>query len=98
MTVQYDPDFLAILKTKDVRLRKSFLKRIIIFTHNPNSPILHNHQLKRELSKYRSINITADYRALYEEFHEGNKLVAYFVSIGTHKELYQKRSKEKTPN
>lgn len=33
---------------------------------------------------YRSINITGDYRAIYE-VKDG---IAYFISVGTHHELY----------
>jgi hypothetical protein len=36
----------------------------------------------------RSIDITNDYRAIYEEVREGDNTIAYFFLLGTHKELY----------
>jgi len=36
----------------------------------------------------RSIDVTADYRAIYKEVREGKEFNAYFVALGTHEELY----------
>lgn len=88
MKLQYDPDFIKQLKKINVRIRKCFLKQIYIFQINPNDESLRNHELHGEWKGHRSINITADWRALYEEIHEGQELVAYFSYIGTHKDLY----------
>jgi len=88
MKIQYDPEFIKQLKKTNVRIRKSFIKRIYIFQRNPKDPILRNHELRGEWKGYRSINITADWRALYEEIHAGGEIIAYFSFIGTHKELY----------
>ena len=88
MTVRFDPEFYTKLKKLDVRIRKSFKERILLFSANPSSPLLRNHVLQREYSGYRSIDITADYRAIYQEKLEGTETVAYFVLIGTHEELY----------
>ncbi len=88
MTVRYDPIFLKKLKKLDARIRKSFKKRIILFSRDPENSQLNNHFLKREYSNFRSIDITNDYRALFREKDEGGKTVAYFEDIGTHKELY----------
>ncbi len=60
-----------------------------IFQLNPTDPILDNHPLERELTGYRSIDITADYRAVFEELQGGEEKICYFFLIGTHKELYQ---------
>jgi addiction module RelE/StbE family toxin len=88
MIVKYSPLFLKTLKKLDVRVRKSFKGQILIFAKNPNGPELDNHPLKREYQGLRSIDITADFRAIYEEKYEGGEEVAYFVLIGTHRELY----------
>ncbi|HBL51671.1 MAG: hypothetical protein A3D24_02295 [Candidatus Blackburnbacteria bacterium RIFCSPHIGHO2_02_FULL_39_13] len=90
MTIRYSSDFLRQLKKLNVRVRKSFKEKITTFIKNPFSPELDNHSLKREYQGYRSIDITNDYRAIYQEKVEGDELVAYFISIGTHKELYEK--------
>lgn len=89
MTVKYSPVFFKQLKTVDVRIRKSVKQRILLFSKNPHNPQLNNHLLKRAYKGHRSINIIADWRALYKEKREGKNIVAYFVDIGTHEELYK---------
>ncbi|VVB91010.1 Bacterial toxin of type II toxin-antitoxin system, YafQ [uncultured archaeon] len=90
MTVQYDPALLKKLKKLNVRTRNRFFERIKIFEKNHQEPILNNHALKRDYEGYRSIDITNDYRAIYEEVASGeDEPVAYFIAIGTHKELFK---------
>ena len=67
MRVVYDPDFYYKLKKLDVHIRKSFKEKILLFTKNPSDPELKNHPLKREYEGYKSINITANWRAVYKE-------------------------------
>lgn len=88
MTVRYDPEFLQMLKKLDVRIRKNFKASITLFVQDPFNPALRNHALQREYADLRSIDVTNDYRALYIEKQEKDETVAYFVAIGTHKELY----------
>lgn len=88
MIIKYSPFLVSQLKKVDVRIRKSFKEAITKFSKNPQDSQLRNHSLKREYLGYRSINITADWRAIYEQKQEGKKLIAYFVLFGTHKELY----------
>ena len=92
MTVRYDPQFLKKLKKLNVRIRKSFKERIILFVHDPNNLELNNHPLTREYTNFRSIDITNDHRALYAEKDEGDETVAYFEEIGIHDELYGKET------
>lgn len=89
MTVRYDPDFLKTLKKLNVRIRKRFKEAITLFTQDPFNPQLRNHALQREYEGVRSIDVTNDWRALYVKKHEGKEIVAYFVTIGTHKQLYE---------
>lgn len=88
MTVRYDPQFLKKLKKLDVRIRKSFKERIILFASDPHNIQLNNHALTREYTNFRSIDVTNDWRVLYTEKVEGEEMVAYFEEIGTHEELY----------
>lgn len=60
MNVKYSPSLLNSLKKHDVRIRKSFKERIIIFSKNPNDLQLNNHLLKDPYEGYRSIDITSD--------------------------------------
>ena len=93
MIISYSPVFFKTLKKLDVKVRKSFKEQILLFAKNPNDPALNNHSLKREYQGLRSIDITADWRAIYDEKQEGEEETAYFVLIGTHKELYEKLEK-----
>lgn len=88
MNVVYDSNFLRLLKKTNVRIRKSFKKAIVEFSNNPESQVLNNHELKKEWEGYRSIDIAADWRAIYKEVQIGDEIVAYFVDLGTHKDLY----------
>lgn len=92
MNVVYDPSFLKKVKKVNVRIRKSVKERILLFSNDPMNPQLDNHLLKRGWEGYRSIDINADYRAIYKETKIGDEIVAYFVTLGTHKDLYNSAS------
>lgn len=89
MKIKYDPDFIKALKKTDVKIRKSFKKKILIFAKNPNDPELDNHPLHGEHQGYRSIDINADWRAIYEELNEEDEQIVYFIALGTHNQLYK---------
>ena len=93
MNVDLDPDFLKKLKKLDVRVRKSFKERISTFQKNPNEPQLNDHELREPYKGLRSIDITSDYRAIYEEVTLGEDTIAYFFLLGTHDELYKLKKK-----
>lgn len=88
MKARYSPDFYRQYKKANIRIRSSVDKRVKIFIRNPHDPQLNNHALRYEYEGCRSIDITPDWRAIYEEVKYGNETVAYFIIIGTHKELY----------
>lgn len=88
MKVKYSPSFLAKVKKIDVRIYKRLREKIAIFIKDPNDPQLDNHELHEEWEGFRSIDITADWRAIYEEIDEKEELTAYFEALGTHEELY----------
>ncbi len=56
-----------------------------MFLENPFHPLLKNHALSGEYSNYRSFNVTADIRAIYEPIDSETVI---FINIGTHSELY----------
>jgi addiction module RelE/StbE family toxin len=90
-----DKEFIKLYKKADVRLKKSIDEKLKVFVKNPFEAGLDNHPLRDEWEGHRSIDITTDYRAIYKEVKEGEELNAYFVALGTHKELYRKPSSEK---
>ncbi len=89
MKVKYSPEFLKTLKKINVRIRKSFEEQIRIFSKDIYNSQLNNHALKREYKGCRSINVTSDWRAIYQETKEGKDTVVYFITLGTHKQLYE---------
>lgn len=86
---KFTKEFLARYKKADVRIQNAFDKHLRLFDQNPNNPKLKNHALRNEWIGHRSINITSDWRAIYKGIREGKEMSAYFVTIGTHKELYK---------
>ncbi|MBI4093502.1 type II toxin-antitoxin system mRNA interferase toxin, RelE/StbE family [Candidatus Kaiserbacteria bacterium] len=66
------------------KIQEAFKKRRDLFLENPFHPILDNHSVERAYPGWRSINITGDYRVLFEE--QGDSI--QFMTIGTHSELY----------
>lgn len=88
MKVRYSSDFYRRYKRAGVRIRKRVDSRISIFLKNPFDPQLNNHVLREAYEGLRSIDITSDWRAIYEEVKETEAIYAYFVALGTHEELY----------
>lgn len=89
MNFKLDPEFFKKLKKLDVRISKSFKEKILIFANNPNDSQLNNHELRKPYEGLRSIDITEDYRAIYEERKISGEKIAYFTMLGTHKHLYR---------
>ena len=88
MIVKYTDSFLKQLKKTNVRIRKAFKQRLLLFVENPNDLELNNHPLREPYLGYRSIDITADYRAIYKEIVQEDDTYIYFTSFGTHTQLY----------
>lgn len=95
MTIKYTDNFLKKLKKSDVRIRKAFKKSVLIFAKNPNDPELDNHPLQKEYQGQNSIDITADYRAIFKKVILEDDTYVYFTSFGTHDELYRKQKVDK---
>ena len=85
MKVYFSREFIKALKKAPKRIKSAFKERLEIFVKDPSDPRLRNHPLKGKLKGYRSINITGDWRALFEEVEDG----VHFVIIGTHSQLYK---------
>ena len=67
------------------QIQNKFFERIEIFKKDKFQLILNNHSVEKRFPGCRSINITGDYRAIFEE---SNGIVT-FINIGTHSELYK---------
>ncbi len=85
MFVKFQKDFKKDLKKLSKKSQERFFERLDVFVANPFHPVLNNHQLHGKLKSRRSINITGDIRAIYEQI-DNNTVV--FLIIAKHSELY----------
>jgi addiction module RelE/StbE family toxin len=66
-------------------IKEKLVEKIKLFRTDVFNPTLNNHALSGKLKNLRSINITGDWRVVYEEESEKITLTA----IGTHNQLYK---------
>lgn len=69
------------------KLKLILEERLLLFANNPFHTLLNNHALHGSLQSYRSINITGDYRLIYEDY---SKDTVRLIDIDTHSNLYDK--------
>lgn len=86
MKIEYSKKFIKDFRNCPDFIKNKFKIRLEIFITDKDNQILNNHELLGVLKGYRSINITGDWRAIFQEI---NKEIAYFVAIGTHSKLYR---------
>ena len=85
MKIDYHKKFLKAFDKLPAKIREKFYDRLRIFSLDPFNPLLNNHSVDRAYPNWRSINITGDYRALYELINDDTVV---FMKISTHSELY----------
>ncbi|MEK7610438.1 MAG: hypothetical protein AAB468_01680 [Patescibacteria group bacterium] len=88
MRVNYHRLFQKKFNKLTPKIKQALFLRLKSFFANKFDPILNNHGLHGRYPKFRSINITGDYRAIFTE-QEGGKMVT-FLDIDTHHKLYGK--------
>ena len=71
-------------KVAPLEIKIAFREALELFLNDPDDRILRNHTLTGKYAGVKSIDVTDDWRALYQE--EPKKLV--FVNLGIHKDLY----------
>lgn len=85
MRVVLHRDFQKRIKKLSPSIRRAYQARRDLFLKDPFNPLLDNHPLQGEYAGYRSINVTGDYRVMYELIEAD---LSHFIKIGTHAELY----------
>ncbi len=65
-------------------IKEQLRKRILLLVEDETHPLLHVHQLTGKKLQYESMNVNANYRALFTR----SKTEFIFYEIGTHSELY----------
>jgi len=86
MRLVFSSRFVKKYRKLSTSLRGKTDDRLRIFILEPLHPLLDNHPLHGKYGDCRSISITGDVRAIYELLAED---LAYFITIGTHSELYE---------
>lgn len=66
MEVEFSSEFRKKYRKSDVKIKHRVNDCLRIFKNNPTDPELNNHALKREWTGFRSIDITSDWRAIFE--------------------------------
>jgi mRNA-degrading endonuclease YafQ of YafQ-DinJ toxin-antitoxin module len=84
MDIIYKKRFEKNFKVLPEKIKNRFYDRLQLFIEDKNNNLLNNHSVGRAFPNCRSINITGDYRAIFED--GGDKII--FITIGTHSELY----------
>ena len=85
MKIDYSKNFIKQYYKQPLKIQQQFQKRLELFIENPLDQKLRNHSLQGKYSKYKSINITGDIRALY---YEKDDTLIIFAFIGSHSQLY----------
>lgn len=85
MRFSYSKKFTKQYIKKSTDIKNKFIERQTLLATDYFSPILNNHKLSGEYAGCRSINITGDFRAVFEELSNDH---FEFIAIGTHSELF----------
>lgn len=90
MQIEYSKKFIKEFKKCPDNIKTAFKTRLTLFIDDEFNPILNNHSLNGDLKKYRSINVTGDWRALFQPIDLTD--IKYFIAIGPHGKLYSWKS------
>ena len=86
MRIEYSRRFIKELGRAPQKIQLAFKSRLVLFLENKSDPVLNNHALGGKLINCHSINVTGDWRAIYEELENGD--IVFFVVLGTHSKIY----------
>ncbi len=85
MSVFLSNGFEKMFKNCPQEIKNESIKRIDLLLKDRRNPKLNNHMLSVKLKGLRSINISGDWRIIFENVPDGILLIA----IGTHSQLYK---------
>lgn len=85
MIIGYKKGFEKRTRRLSFDIKRAFAMRLQIFVKDPHHPLLNDHRLTVDWNGYRSINVTGDWRAVYQPV-DANTII--FVDIDTHHNLY----------
>lgn len=84
MRIEFHKQFEKQFRKLPSKIRNRFNERLVLYLTDPSHPLLNVHTLTGEMFPLLSMNVTADYRALFIQ----SKSVITFYEIGTHSQLY----------
>jgi addiction module RelE/StbE family toxin len=83
--IRYSKKFKKQYQKLSPKLRQKAKNQIALWQDNPHDTSLRTHRLSGKMSRFYSIDITSDVRALYEVI--GGETYLYQI-VGTHSQLY----------
>lgn len=86
MNVVFHKSFIKMAQKLSPKVKQKMAERIELFTNDPLNSKLRNHALHTPYKGSYSIDITGDYRAIYQLVDDETAL---FTHIGTHSQLYR---------
>ncbi len=84
MKVFFSRNFDKQYQKLSLKIQLKFAERLTLLLDNQDHPLLKVHELKGTKVPLLSMNVTADYRALFLKERDN----IFFQEIGTHSELY----------
>ena len=87
MRIEYHKNFTKQFEKLKRKEQARVVNSLKIFEKEPFAEELRNHQLKGNLSQFRSISAGGDLRLHYYE-KEPEHIVVVFVAVGSHSQLY----------
>ena len=69
------------------KIRRALADRLRLFVQEPHHALLDNHKLSGNRKHQRSVNVTGDWRLIFEEYGENT---VWLIDIDTHSNLYGK--------
>ena len=87
MRVYHGTKFSKMFSKLSRATQEAYIERETLFMQDRRHSLLKDHALSGKWAGHRSINLTGDFRAIYQEIVAG---VCQFVAIGTHHQLFGK--------
>lgn len=84
MRVDFHKNFKKSYSKLSSKLQSQFDVRLALYLEDHTNPILNIHKLHGKEKGFYSLNVTADYRAVFKLTDD----LIIFYKIGTHSELY----------
>ena len=84
MEIRFHKNFKKRFEKLPPKVQAQFYERLDLFLENKFATTLNNHSVGKAFPSCRSINVSGDYRAIFQDQVDS----AVFITIGTHSDLY----------